>query len=135
MVDNNSSDETPDLVRSRFPTIEVFRLTHNQGAAARNVGVAALDQPYLALCDDDVWWDAGSLRRGADLMDAHDRLAVIAATVLVGEREAVDPTCLKMAASPLPPAPDLPGRPILGFLAGASLVRRRAFRATFLPGW
>jgi GT2 family glycosyltransferase len=59
-------------------------------------------------------------------MDAHPRMAVITARVLVQPLGAEDPTCRLMAESPLPAHSSLPGRPILGFLAGASMVRRQA---------
>jgi GT2 family glycosyltransferase len=127
VVDNGSTDGTTDLITSRFPRVQLLRLPANRGAAARNAGVAALERPYIAFCDDDVWWEPGSLTTGADLLDAHDRLAVITAKILVGDEQVLDPTCQEMAASPLPREAGLPGVPIVGFLAGATLVRRQAF--------
>jgi GT2 family glycosyltransferase len=127
VVDNDSTDGTPDLVRRRFPKVQLIRLPENRGAAARNVGVAALDRPYIAFCDDDVWWEPAALTAGANLLDRNSRLAIISARVLVGDDQTLDPTCGVMAASPLPCDPHLPGRPILGFLAGATLLRRHAF--------
>jgi N-acetylglucosaminyl-diphospho-decaprenol L-rhamnosyltransferase len=41
----------------------------------------------------------------------------------------LDPICAEMAASPLPRTGDIPGAPLLSFLAGASVVRRGAFLA------
>ena len=129
VVDNGSSDGTPAVVAQRFPGVTLVRLAANAGAAGRNAGVARVDAPYVAFCDDDTWWAPDSLRRGADLLDAHPSLAVITARVLVGPGEREDPTCTEMAASPLDREPGLPGAPILGFLAGASIVRRNAFLA------
>jgi GT2 family glycosyltransferase len=130
VVDNASSDGTPDHLRHRFPEVAVAALSVNRGAAGRNVGVALLDTPYVAFCDDDAWWAPGALGRAAALLDAHPALALITGKVLVGPEQREDPTCAVMAASPLPPAPGLPGRPVLGFLAAASVVRRAAFLAT-----
>jgi GT2 family glycosyltransferase len=127
VVDNGSTDGTPQLIREHFSNVRLLQLTDNAGSAARNFGVLALDLPYVAFCDDDVWWEPGSLSRAADLLDQHERVAIITGKVLVGDEQAVDPTCLEMAASPLPRLPELPGVPILGFLAGASVVRRRAY--------
>src|SRR5205807_3226697 len=81
---------------------------------------------YVALCDDDVWWTPGSLAHAADLFDAHPRLAVVTARVLVGPDETEDPICRVLAESPVPAEPGMPGPPLLGFLAGASVVRRSA---------
>jgi GT2 family glycosyltransferase len=127
VVDNGSADETADLLRSRFPAIQCVKLPTNLGAAGRNFGVQACDRPYVALCDDDTWWEPGSLSRAADLMDRYPSLAVISGRVLVGESERVDPTCLAMAKSPVRAQDELPGASLLGFLAGAALVRRSAF--------
>ncbi len=51
------------------------------------------------------------------------------ARVLVGPEEREDPVCRELERSPLPREPGMPGPPLLGFLAGASVVRRAAFLA------
>lgn len=127
VVDNASQDGTTDLLRRRFPDVRCLRLATNAGAAGRNIGVGACDRPFIALCDDDTWWEPGSLRHAADLLESHRQLAVVTAMVLVREEERTDSTSLEMGRSPLRPAPGLPGAPLLGFLAGASMVRRSAF--------
>jgi GT2 family glycosyltransferase len=126
VVDNASTDRTPILLKRRFPEIEVITLSCNLGAAGRNAGVCAVATLYVAFCDDDTWWAPGSLTRAAMLLDAHPCVAVLSARVLVGPDEREDPACAIMAASSLPSA-DLPGRSVLGFLAGASVMRRSAF--------
>jgi GT2 family glycosyltransferase len=127
VVDNGSADGTPEAIASRFPMVEIIRLKHNIGAAGRNVGVQHVRTPFVALCDDDTWWAPGSLKRAADLLEAYPRLALLTGRLLVGREEKLDPTCSRMAASPLCFDPGLPGPAILGFLAGASVVRRSAF--------
>jgi GT2 family glycosyltransferase len=127
VVDNASSDGPARTVRHRYPGVEVISLDQNLGAAARNVGVQAVGTPYVAFSDDDSWWSPGSLSRAADLFDAHPRLGLLAARILVGPEEREDPICAEMAGSPLPPETDLPGPPVLGFLACAAVVRRSAY--------
>lgn len=129
VVDNGSTDGTTATLWPRFPGVAVLRLQRNIGAAARNIGVRHCQRPYVALCDDDTWWEPGSLRRAADVLNAHPAVAVVTGTVLVGERARLDLTCLRMARSPLPRLPDLDAPALLGFLAGASMVRREAFLA------
>ena len=129
LVDNGSTDGTPDLVRRHFPDVTVVELRANRGSPARNVGVELASTPYVAFADDDSWWRPGALERAADLLDAHPRLALLAGQILVGEEERPDPVCAEMAASPLPRAADLPGPSVLGFLACASVVRREAYLA------
>jgi GT2 family glycosyltransferase len=127
VVDNASSAGTVEAVRHRYPGVEVIPLDENRGAAGCNVGVKCVDTPYVAFSDDDSWWAPGSLARAADLLDAHARLGLLAAGTLVGPEEREDPICAEMATSPLPAESDLPGPPVLGFLACAAVVRRSAY--------
>jgi N-acetylglucosaminyl-diphospho-decaprenol L-rhamnosyltransferase len=127
LVDNGSSDETASWVAQAYPLVDIVRLDRNIGAAARNAGVQRAATPYVALCDDDTWWEPGSLRRAADILDAHQSIAVVTAKVLVGPEEREDPTSTEMARSPLSRPAGFPGPAILGFLAGASMIRRDAF--------
>lgn len=127
LVDNGSSDGTPERVRERFPEVTVIELGRNHGAVARNVGVQAATTPYVAFADDDSWWAPGALARAAELLERHPRMAVLAARVLVGEGERLDPVCAEMSSSPLPRPLDLPGPAILGFVACGAVVRRDAF--------
>src|SRR5207244_8958946 len=124
VVDNASTDGTLCAVTKQFPQVEVVSAGRNLGAAGRTLGVRRAATPYVALCDDDTWWEPHALRRAADLFDVHPRLAVVTARVLVGPQEREDPICQELAHSPLPCEPDMPGPPLLGFLAGASVVRR-----------
>lgn len=127
LVDNGSADGTAEAVAERFPEVRVVALDRNLGAGARTIGVRRVDAPYVAFCDDDTWWEPGNLRRAADLFDAHPRLAIITARVVVGEEQREDPACRVLAESPLPREEGMPGPSLLGFLAGASVVRRSAF--------
>jgi GT2 family glycosyltransferase len=127
VVDNGSVDGSVDAVRAAHPEVTVVALPANRGAAARNVGVARATTPYVAFSDDDSWWAPGALDRAAAHLTASPDLAVVQAKVLVGEAESVDPTCLQMAASPLPRPPGAVGPVLLGFVACGAVVRRSAF--------
>lgn len=129
VVDNGSSDGTVAVVRERFPAVRLIALHENRGGAARTRGVRAVTAPYVAFCDDDSWWEAGSLRRAADLLDGDARLAVVAARVLVGPERRLDPVCAEMAVSPLDRRRGLPGPAVLGFVACGAVVRRSAYLA------
>src|SRR4051794_9632248 len=127
VVDNASTDGTAAALAAGFPGIEVIRLERNAGGAGRNLGVSACETPYVALTDDDAWWQPGALRLAAEVLDANPRLALIQARVLVGPDERDDPTCLEMAASPLAAGEGQPGHPVVSFVACAVVVRRAAF--------
>ena len=129
VVDDASTDGSADALAAAHPQAELIRLPASLGGAARNAGVRAAATPHVAFSDDDAWWRPGALARAVALLDAHPRLAVVQARVLVGPEEREDPTCVEMAASPLARADGQPGHPILSFVACAAVVRRSAFLA------
>jgi GT2 family glycosyltransferase len=129
VADNGSADGTPAAVRAAFPEVEVVELGTNLGAAARNAAARRLDTPYVAFSDDDSWWAPGALARAAGVLDAEPRLALLAARILVGPEERLDPVCGRMERSPLPGRGAGAGRAVLGFVACGAVVRRAAFLA------
>ncbi|MDA0636969.1 glycosyltransferase [Nonomuraea sp. MCN248] len=127
LLDNGSTDGTAGFVRRHHPHVRLVENGSNLGATARNVGVELARTPYVAFADDDSWWAPGALERAADLFDAHPRLALLGARVLVGPEQRLDPVSEAMRRSPLGVADDLPGPSVLGFLACGAVVRRDAF--------
>jgi N-acetylglucosaminyl-diphospho-decaprenol L-rhamnosyltransferase len=127
VVDNGSSDGSADAVRAAFPSVAVIESAENLGAGARTVGARALATDYVAFADDDSWWAPGALERAVAVFDAHPRLALLAARVLVGPGERLDPVCAAMERSPLRAGDGAPGRPVLGFVACGAIVRRAAY--------
>jgi N-acetylglucosaminyl-diphospho-decaprenol L-rhamnosyltransferase len=126
VVDNRSEDGTAAAVRAAHPRVRVIELDRDLGSAARTVGVAAAKTPLVAFCDDDSWWAPGALSRAAELFDAHPRLGLLAARIVVEPDGTLDPTCRAMRQSPLEDEGDLPGPPVLGFLACGAVARRDA---------
>ncbi|MBO3739855.1 glycosyltransferase family 2 protein [Actinoplanes flavus] len=129
LVDNGSTDGTAAAVRERHPDIEVVALRENLGAVGRNIGVRRTRTPYVAFCDDDTWWSPGSLSRAADVLDAHPRLALVNARIVVEPAGTEDPIVAELRDSPVPAPEWMPGPALGSFLAGASVVRRDAFEA------
>lgn len=127
LVDNGSNDGTVPAVRAAHPEVEIVEAGDNLGAVARTLGARAARTPYVAFTDDDAWWRPGALALAADLLDAHEDLALVQARVLVGPEGALDPVCAEMGSSPL--RGRAPGHPILSFVACAVVVRRDAFLA------
>jgi GT2 family glycosyltransferase len=109
--------------------VDVLSLPWNAGAGGRNLGVERLRTPYVAFCDDDTWWEPGSLTDAADVLDAHPRLGVVNARIVVEPSGQDDPIVAELRDSPVPGPDWLPGPALGSFLAGASVVRRGAFQA------
>ena len=128
VVDNASTDGTCDAVAELFGQVTLLRSTGNLGSLGRNLAVRDITTPYVAFCDDDTWWEPGSLTRAADLLDAHPGLASVTARILVEPSLAEDPITPELRDSPVPGPAWLPGPALLGVLAGASMFRVDAFR-------
>jgi N-acetylglucosaminyl-diphospho-decaprenol L-rhamnosyltransferase len=127
-VDNASRDGTRALL-SRRPWLRTRFLTSNTGAAGRNEGVRAVTTPYVVFCDDDGWWERDGLERAVDLLDRHERLALVNARIVVGVHDAPDPISAEMAASPLADRHEIPGPVLLSFMGGACVLRVSAYEA------
>ncbi|CAM5577545.1 MULTISPECIES: glycosyltransferase family 2 protein [Streptomyces] len=128
VVDNDSTDGTAEAVSAAFPGMTLLRAGSNLGAVGRNLAVARVRTPYVAFCDDDSWWEPGSLRAAADLLDARPRLAGVTARILVEPSGEEDPVVAELRDSPLTGPPWLPGPALGSFLAAATVLRADAFR-------
>jgi len=83
VVDNASSDGTPQRVRHAFPDVAVIEAGQNRGfAAGCNAGLAQAQGRLLLLLNPDAQPHPGALRRLVDYLD-HDPKAGIAAPRMV----------------------------------------------------
>jgi GT2 family glycosyltransferase len=129
VTDNASTDGTAQAVSSGFPDVLLLRPGRNLGALGRNLAVRYVTTPYVAFCDDDTWWEPGSLSRAADLLDERPGLAVVNARIVVEPSGTEDPVVAELRDSPLKGPSWLPGPAIGSFLAAATVIRTDAFRA------
>jgi GT2 family glycosyltransferase len=127
VVDNGSSDGTAAALRARFPEVTVIRLACNLGASARVAGARAVATPFVAFSDDDSWWEPGALELAARTLLEHPGVGLVAARVLVGDDDRLDPVSAAMGRSPLVNATGSPGRRVLGFTACGAVCRTDAF--------
>jgi GT2 family glycosyltransferase len=125
VVDNGSRDNTVAALHLADPGVRTLVLEQNIGAAARNLGVRLARTSYVAFSDDDSGWQQGALARALARFAADERLAVLAARILVGPEGRLDPTCRDMATR-FPPDAD-GSVPVVGFVACGAVVRKDAF--------
>ncbi|MEJ5946679.1 glycosyltransferase, partial [Pseudokineococcus basanitobsidens] len=108
VVDNGSDDGTAEAVAAEHPWALLVASPENLGALGRDVGVAALERALdpppelVAFCDDDTWWEPGSLARAADLLTEHPALACVTATILVEPGGRDDAINAELRDSPVP---------------------------------
>jgi GT2 family glycosyltransferase len=129
VVDNGSSDGSAAYVRWRHPGVLLIAARRNLGAVGRNLALRQVTTPYVAFCDDDTWWEPGSLTLAADVLDAHPDVAAVTARIVVEPSGEDDPIVTELAHSPITGRPGLPGPALLSIMAGASVLRADAFRA------
>jgi GT2 family glycosyltransferase len=129
VIDNGSTDGTAAAVRTLHPEVRLLEPGTNLGAAGRNLGAMSTDAPFVAFCDDDSWWEDGSLGRAAAHLAANPSLAALCGAIHLPHQDELDATSDLMARSPLPGRVGEPGARLVGFCACATMVRRDAFLA------
>jgi GT2 family glycosyltransferase/ubiquinone/menaquinone biosynthesis C-methylase UbiE len=83
VVDDASTDETPELLASHGDTIKVVTLPDNRGfASACNAGVGAASGRRVVLLNNDTRPEPGWLRALADHADAHPGAGLVGARLL-----------------------------------------------------
>lgn len=79
VVDNASGDGTVELVRQRWPAVEVIANTENVGfTRANNQAIRSSRSPWLLLINADARLTAGALDALMSRMDADPRAAIVA---------------------------------------------------------
>ena len=64
VVDNASTDKSPERLVEGFPEIELVRLDHNAGlSSARNIGLQRVDAGLVLLLDDDIYVSGDALEK------------------------------------------------------------------------
>lgn len=85
VVDDCSSDDTPEVCES-ISGIRYVRLSSNGGVAnARNVGLAESSSEFVAFLDDDDLRLPGSLDKQLPAISADDRIALCYGQALIGD--------------------------------------------------
>jgi GT2 family glycosyltransferase len=83
VVDNASTDGTPELLRSRFPSVSIIGNPENRGLSApTNQGIRATAGRYVLLLNDDTLVDGPSLDALVAFLDAHSDVGAAGGRVL-----------------------------------------------------
>ncbi len=83
VVDNASTDGTPDLVRDHYPAVRLIANLANRGfGAANNQGMAAASGRYILLLNPDTVVLPGALETLVGFLEAHPRVGLAAPRLL-----------------------------------------------------
>jgi len=82
VVDNTSTDGSPEMVRREFPQACLTALPENLGIEAYNIGFARSGGKYVVGLDDDSWPAADAIGKAVRMMETHDDVGIIAFRIL-----------------------------------------------------
>jgi len=77
VVDDGSTDDTPDRVRKYCTAIRYLRKTNGGQASAFNYGLERARGEIVALLDADDYWLPGKLRRLAEVFERHPEAGMV----------------------------------------------------------
>lgn len=90
VVDNGSSDGSPEAIRDRFPGVDLVELGYNAGPAiARNIGLKRAVSPLVLFVDDDVYLEPDCLQRLLDCRQRETATVVAPRLVLLPEMDQI----------------------------------------------
>jgi len=74
VVDDGSTDRTPELVRKFEPRVRLLRKINGGQASAFNAGIAEARGEIVAFLDGDDWWAANKVKRVAEVFSSHPEI-------------------------------------------------------------
>src|SRR5262249_21858662 len=93
VVDNASRDGSVDILRTRYPDVELIKNQTNVGfGRANNQALPSIRGRYVLLLNTDAFIAPDTLQKTVEFMDAHPRCGVLGVK-LVGRDGALQPSC------------------------------------------
>lgn len=77
VVDDGSTDETPEVLAGFGSSIRVIRQKNKGGSAARNTGIAAARGKYIAFLDADDQWEPCKLEIQVEALERDPEVGII----------------------------------------------------------
>lgn len=93
VIDNGSSDGSPEMVAEHFPEVTLIRSAENMGfARANNLGIARASGSCLGFINSDVRIHSGCLSQLAEFLRTHSRVGLVGPKI-VGTDGRLQRTC------------------------------------------
>jgi glycosyltransferase involved in cell wall biosynthesis len=77
VVDDGSTDSTPEIVRRFEPQVRLIRKRNGGQASAFNIGIPECRGEIVAFLDGDDWWMHGKLRAAADALAKDSTIGLV----------------------------------------------------------
>jgi hypothetical protein len=114
VVDDGSTDKTPEILSKFEPQIRILTKSNGGQASAFNVGIPECQGEIIAFLDGDDWWVQGKLRRVAELMAGDPALGMVGHAIIESFNDASERII----------TPDAPRRFRLDSFSSAEFFRR-----------
>jgi Glycosyl transferase family 2 len=82
VVDDGSTDRTPELLARFEPQIRVFHKSNGGQASAFNLAIPECRGEIIVFLDGDDWWKRGKLRCVTDLMDNDPAIGMVGHAII-----------------------------------------------------
>lgn len=83
VVDNNSEDDSPDMVESRFPWVRLERMSRNLGfTGGHNHALGLIRAPHVLLLNSDTVVHPGAIRTLLDYVAGHPEAGIVGPKLL-----------------------------------------------------
>lgn len=87
VVDDGSTDRTPEIVRKFAPRVRLLRKANGGQASAFNCGIPEARGEIVAFLDGDDWWARGKLARVAEAMAADAETGIVGHGIVIVHRD------------------------------------------------
>src|ERR1700732_57683 len=77
VVDDGSTDRTPEIVRKFAPQVRLLRKQNGGQASAFNAGIPECKGQIIAFLDGDDWWAQGKLTAVTNALAADTAIALV----------------------------------------------------------
>lgn len=77
IVDDGSTDQTPEIIRKFDSRVRLIRKENGGQASAFNVGISEARGEFIAFLDGDDWWAPNKLSRAMEYLTAHRDVGVL----------------------------------------------------------
>src|SRR5260370_6774939 len=77
VVDDGSTDRTPEIIRQSEPRVRLVRKPNGGQASAFNAGIPECRGEIIAFLDGDDWWAPEKLRRVVETMEREPEVGIV----------------------------------------------------------
>jgi GT2 family glycosyltransferase len=96
VVDNASTDGSPEMVTEQFSEVTLIRSSENLGfARANNLGMNHATSPFLALINSDVIVHPGCLEQLVEFLESHSEVGLVGPKITGGDGR-LQRTCTRL---------------------------------------